>query len=226
MIKMSEKDFGKLQTKITLKKEETVSSKHKLSLAKQAPEKLALHMDKPEKKSKNNNINVYDIIKTNRHAVIKTTISDNHVSIAIDGAKLLSINQIFAILQYRKYEMFAYKKSWHEIIKKALDDAFIEQKLIGKALPFFDTAVEVTVFRQAPKLVDEDALTTMFKYIIDGLKRNTKHNPNGILAEDNPKIVHKIECYSEKGTHCVGIRIRLIKDNKKEIFNLDKILEK
>ena len=36
------------------------------------------------------------------------------------------------------------------------------------SLDVFEDSVEITLFRQAKKLVDEDAMTTMFKYIIDG----------------------------------------------------------
>lgn len=207
----------------------SILAKGKISLnstTKISNNKISLTNDKENIKKKNSNINVYEIIKSNKESIINTTISDTHFSMTFEGAKLLSINQIFAILQYRKYEMFNYKKSWHDIIKNVLDVNQLYLKKQGQKLPFFEEAVELTVLRQAPRLVDEDALAVMFKYIIDALKRDKDKNPNGILAEDNPKIVHKIESYSEKGSHALGIKVKLIENNKKEPYTLDKILIK
>lgn len=216
MVRLTEKEFESLNNKV------------KLSLSKPATPKkqgkISLGNNIKSDKAKPKNVNVKDIINENKKSKISTTVSKEHFSIVFEGAKLLSINQIFAILQYRKYEIFSYKKNWHELIKEALKCCYLEEKTKGKQLPFFDASVEITIFRQAPRLVDEDALTTMFKFIIDALKR-TKENPYGILAEDNPKIVHKIECYSEKGEHCVGIRVKLIDNNKKETYSAQKILD-
>lgn len=193
--------------------------------AKHLEDKVSLNNNKKQKTKKNSFINIYALNKINNSAIVSTTVSDKHIALVFDGAKLLSINQIFAFLQSSKlkFSFFTYKKNWHDLIKVILDNMQLEAISKGSTLPFFDTAVELTIFRQSPKLVDEDALTTMFKFIIDGLKR-TEDNPNGVLAEDNPKIVHKITCYSEKGTHCVGINIRLIEGNKKESYNMEKLL--
>jgi hypothetical protein len=178
-----------------------------------------------EVKAKAQGVKVSDLNKLNKHALSSTTSSDEHVSFLFMGAKLLSVNQIFAILQYRKYEIFAYKKIWHEIIKNNLDLLAYDLKAEGKKLPYFDSSVEITLFRQASRLVDEDAMSTMFKYIIDGLKRDPKKNPNGILAEDNPKIVHRIVCYSEKGEPAVGIKVKKIEEKKKEFSAQDILLK-
>lgn len=178
-----------------------------------------------EAKTKAQGVKVSDLNKLNKHALSTTTSSDEHVSFLFMGAKLLSVNQIFAILQYRKYEIFAYKKIWHEIIKNNLDLLTYDLKTQGKKLPYFDSSVEITLFRQASRLVDEDAMSTMFKYIIDGLKRDSKKNPNGILAEDNPKIVHRIVCYSEKGEPAVGIKVKKIEEKKKEFSAQDILLK-
>lgn len=178
-----------------------------------------------EAKAKATGVKVSDLNKLNKHAISTTTSSDEHVSFLFMGAKLLSVNQIFAILQYRKYEIFTYKKIWHEIIKNNLDLLAYDLKAQGKKLPYFDSSVELTLFRQASRLVDEDAMSTMFKYIIDGLKRDPKKNPNGILAEDNPKIVHRIVCYSEKGEPAVGIKVKKIEEKKKQFSAQDILLK-
>ena len=69
-----------------------------------------------------------------------------------------------------------------------------------------------------------DAITTMFKFIIDGLKK-TKETPLGVLAEDNPKVVHSIKFHNEKGDNIVGIKLQLVK-NDKEIITYEDILNK
>lgn len=165
-------------------------------------------------------VNVYQMTKDNKDSEISTTISETHIAILFDNAKLLSFNQILALLQKPKIKgtVFSYKKSWHNIIKDLLTNLHLN----GEKLPYFEDAVEVTIFRQAPRLVDEDALTPMFKFIIDALKR-TQDNPHGVLAEDNPKIMHKILCYSEKGPNCVGIKIKVL-ENKKELYDKYKLL--
>lgn len=179
--------------------------------------------EKPAKKAQG--IKTSEVNKLNKQAKVHFSSSEYHVSILFEGAKLLSVNQIFAILQYRKYEIFTYKKIWHELIKKVLDEQSIILRSENKKLPFFNEAVEITLFRQASRLVDEDAMSTMFKYIIDGLKRDDEDNPNGILEEDNPKIVHRIVCYSEKGEPFVGIKIKKIIE-KKSSFSPKDILKK
>jgi hypothetical protein len=177
-------------------------------------------------KKKRKPTNIYGLTKENKEALVQTSVSDVHLSMGFEGSKLLSINQIFALLQNPKlkFSFFVYKKAWHDIIKDVLTGMYIELRNKGQELPFFNDSVELIVFRQAPKLVDEDALTTMFKFIIDALKR-TKDNPYGILADDNPKIVHKISCYSEKGPHCVGIKVRLLEGSKKDPYDMEKLLQ-
>ncbi len=206
---------GKL--KVSKETKSTSKKNNKISILEEANE------DKKSKKSQG--IKTSEVNKLNKQSLVHFSSSDNHVSILFEGAKLLSVNQIFAILQYRKYEIFTYKKIWHELIKKVLDDQSLILRSENKKLPFFNEAVEITLFRQASRLVDEDAMSTMFKYIIDGLKRDDEENPNGILAEDNPKIVHRIVCYSEKGEPFVGIKVKKIIE-KKSSFSPKDILKK
>lgn len=161
----------------------------------------------------------------NQESTYDFSYSETHFSILFHNSKLLSVNQIFAILQSGKYKIFSYKKRWHTIIHKVLYEAYIEARSQGKSIPFFSENAELTLFRQAKRLVDEDAMTTMFKYIIDGLKKNINTNPYGILADDNPKIIHKIICHSSKGEPKIGIRIKLCED-RKQVFFAEDILKK
>lgn len=177
-----------------------------------------------KKKSKSSgSIKTSEINKLNKEAPYECNISDDHFSILFKGARLITINQIFSMLEIekRRYELFSYKKTWHNLITKIL----YEQKIQNKQLPFFDCPVEITVFRQAPKLVDRDAVSIMFKYIIDAFKRNSKDNPYGIIAEDNPQIVTNIIPQSEKGKFYVGIRIKKT-PNQLGVFSPHQILEK
>ncbi len=223
-MKLSEKEFTELLEKNPkLKISSSIGGKSKISLGNEKLEKKAkislLNSEEEENKKQKvlSTTDVKTINYENNNCIIQTSISDKHLTILFVGASLLSVNQIFNILQYRKYELFGYKKTWHYLVKKALENIKIENEL-----PFFEEAVELTLFRQAPRLVDEDSMTTMFKYIIDGLKRTNPNrfndgNPLGILKEDNPKIVNKINCFSSKGEKIVGIRIEKLITPKVEI---------
>ncbi len=202
------------ETKVSLDKTKVKKNKIKVSEEEEIKE---------IKKPKNTGVKTSELNKLNREAKVSFTSSEEHISLAFDGAKLLSVNQIFAILQYRKYEIFSYKKNWHEIIKKVLNEQYLILRQTKKSLPFFEDSVEITLFRQASRLVDEDAMSTMFKYIIDALKRDDD-NPHGVLAEDNPKIVHRIVCYSEKGSPLVGIRVQKITE-KKQKYGIEDLLK-
>ncbi len=159
--------------------------------------------EKPVKKAKGINVKE-NIIELNKKSVAKVVYGPDHISILFEGARLLSLNQIFAILQYRKYEVFAYKKMWQELMKNAL---------MGKNnLPFFDKNCEIVLLRYSPKLVDRDSLSTMYKYIIDSLRVSKKDkNHKGILSEDNPNVVENIKLIQQKSKeNYIGIRIQRI----------------
>lgn len=205
-IRLSEKEFEKARKK---------SEKISLSEIFSSPP-----VDSPSTKKKPTGIDVKKAIARNEASIVSYSHSDNHLAVLFDGAGLLSVNQIFAILEFRKYEIFKYKKSWHWLVKKALDSISAEKG--GNMIPF-DGSVDLILYVRAPRLVDEDAMTTMFKYVIDGMKVDKEKNPNGILLDDNQNFVHKIECHSEKGSHAIGIRInRSVK--KKPRFSVQDLL--
>ncbi len=222
-MKLSEKEFEELMNKNPkLKVASSVGGASKISLGNnklEKKEKIGLNSGQEEEKKEKvlSNTDVKTINYENNNCVIQTSVSESHVTILFVGASLLSVNQIFNILQYRKYEVFGYKKTWHFLVRKALEEIAKDNQL-----PFFDEAVELTLFRQAPRLVDEDSMTTMFKYIIDGLKKTKPNRYNdgnefGILKEDNPKIVNKISCFSSKGDKIIGIRVQKLLQPKQEI---------
>lgn len=142
------------------------------------------------------------IVDLNNDCTIEVYYDSNYISILFIGARLLSINQIFSILQYRKHDIFQYKTMWQRLIDKALNDK--------KNLPRFSEQCEIVLFRQSARLVDNDALGAMFKYIIDALKIDKDNKkPYYILTEDNPKVVSNIKFIQKKDKcNIVGIRIQ------------------
>lgn len=167
-----------------------------------------------DKKSKvKNNINIVNCI---RDSTFEYKITESSISIVFYGAKLYSLNQIFALLQSRKYEIFKYKKEWHRKIKQVLEQISLTEKI-----PYFNEPVQITLYRGAKKLVDEDSLTTMFKYIIDSLKKNNTTNPNGVLSDDNQNVVSKILCYSSIEEPVIGIKIEKQIESKPKITAKD-----
>lgn len=159
-------------------------------------------------------VNINKVIQSTKTSTIEYSVSNNHLTLIFNEAILLSINQIFAFLQREKQQQFffMYKKAWHNKINEALRVI----KSQNNDLPYFENNIEITLLRQAPREIDKDALPTMFKFIIDGLKRS-KENPLGVLADDNPKVVHTIQFHNEKGEHLVGIKLKVVVNEKKSI---------
>lgn len=129
--------------------------------------------------------------------------SPTHATLLFDGARLFTLNEIYALLQYRSYIVFSYKKQWHALVRNAL-------LAMGKSKPHFDGPCKVTLFRQGKKSVDRDSLMVMFKYIIDALKDEPKHGFLGLFPDDNPDIVYEDEKIQTLGPPMVGIRIDVI----------------
>lgn len=212
-LKITEQELNKL----------VESGKVKISLSnnKDKPNKISLsNNNETTKKKSSSSVNINKVMESTKMAEIKYSVSETHLSLVFIGATLLSVNQIFAFLQREKqqYLFFMYKKIWHNKIYEALLKIKSEQK----KLPFFEKDIEITLLRQAPREIDMDAITTMFKFIIDGLKK-TKETPLGVLAEDNPKVVHSIKFHNEKGDNVVAIKLKIVK-NEKETITFEDIL--
>jgi hypothetical protein len=143
------------------------------------------------------------ILTSLRECSLEVETSKNHISIAFKGARLFTLNEIYAMLQYRSYVIFAYKKQWHALVANAL-------RLAGKNKPQFNGPCKVTLFRQGKRKVDRDSLMVMFKYIIDALKHDHKNNYVGIFDDDNPDIVYEDEKIQLIGDPIIGIRVEQI----------------
>lgn len=143
------------------------------------------------------------ILTSLRNCQIDVEVSDKHATILFTGARLFTLNEIYAVLQYRKYVVFAYKKQWHSMVQNAL-------RLMGNRKPRFEGPCKVTLFRQGKRPVDRDSLMVMFKYIIDALKDDKKNRHVGVFPDDNPDIVFDDEKIQTVGEPMVGIRVDLI----------------
>lgn len=185
----------------------SVSAKNPTALA-EAKDFLAPAKKVPAKK-KYNIVDVKGIKEANSNAAAEVAYGEDYLAIRWHGARLLSVNQIFALLQLskRKFELFSYKKLWHQMVRQALE--------YRNDVPFFDTGVELTLFLQSERLVDADAQSVMFKYLIDALKpmnENEEHSAwAGVLSDDNRRIVQFIKPIQIAGSPQVGIRIQRIK---------------
>lgn len=137
-------------------------------------------------------------------AQLQSDWNDDVLMINIEGGRILTYNELYAILQYRKYEAFKYKKICREIIHNAL--------LLNshKAKPFFDTPCKLTLIRISSKEMDLDSLPVVFKYFIDSLKR--EH----IIVDDNPNIIAEIECLQSVGEHRLSLRLEKLHTWKKK----------
>lgn len=157
-----------------------------------------------DKKKKVMAINIKDLSLTIRNSQVEVSFNPEkkELIIILNGARLLSYNQITAAYQYRPYEVFNYKKAW----SKKISEIFLEYQILKMLkdnnieLPLKNCEIEV--FRQAGNLVDNDALPVMFKYFIDQLRYAN------LLSEDDPTVVKDIKGYQQIGTFCIGIKVR------------------
>lgn len=154
-------------------------------------------------KKKRQGVKQTPIMTAVRDCLITVEAGPKHIVIAFDGARLFTLNEMFAILQVRKYIVFGYKKLWRELVYKALAQ-------MGKKKPHFDGPCKVTLFRQGARMIDRDSLFVMFKYIIDALKDEPKLNYRGIFPDDNPDIVYSDEKLQAIGEPVIALRVELI----------------
>lgn len=200
---------NKTQNKNLPKQKESIKNTTPTPLIEIAPEFL--------KKSKSPKIHSNVIIQSIQNSNTLIEYDDHHVTLAFIGARLLSLNEIFALLQYQSGIVFKYKKTWHFKVQEQL------KKIPDKSRPLFSSRCKLTVFRQSSKLLDRDSLTVCFKYIIDALKYDPIKNPFGIILEDNPEIIFEDLKYQKKGSHKIGIRIDFIPNSSDKEFNIDNL---
>lgn len=128
------------------------------------------------------------------------------ISMDVPGGRILTYNELYSILQYRKHEAFRYKKICRGVIQRALNTPNTDDK------PFFDGPTRLTLLRIGAKEMDLDALPIVFKYFLDCFKSE------GIIADDNPNIIVDIRLIQGKGEPRLGMKLERISDwNKPSI---------
>lgn len=133
---------------------------------------------------------VYDSIAKSE---VEVDFSRNHLSFVFHDCRVLSLNQIFSLLQRKPkpFQIMKYKKLWHEKMFKEIHK-MIES---GKELPDFkDIRVKIYVYRESSKLIDADNIYASYKYMIDGLRQKHKIGDGeyAVLDDDNPNFVSVI----------------------------------
>lgn len=160
--------------------------------------------DAAKVKKKRRGVEVGPIIDSLRrcHPKIRVQSSELPVmSFLFDGARVLTVNEIISILQYRKHEIFRYKAAWRLLIKRALHLLDKNDRI------HFSGPVRLEIVRRGAKTLDDDASRMPFKYAIDSLVRC------GVLPDDNREVVADTHVIDVVGPPAIGIRIVALKEN-------------
>lgn len=154
------------------------------------------------------------ILQSLRHCLPKVKVEKGELpilSIWMDGARVFTINDIFQILQYRKYEIMNYKKAWKSLIHRSILLIPIQDR------PHFKGPVRIELVRRGKKRLDDDATRIVFKHAIDALVKEK------ILLDDNPNVVVETKAWDYQGKIGLGIRlVALAEYPKKEEINPEK----
>lgn len=156
-------------------------------------------VQKKEKK-KRQGVSTAPIFKSLDTALPVCKWNSDTITMDVPGGRILTYNELYSILQYRKYEAFRYKKICRGVIQRALNTPNPEAK------PFFDSPTRLTLLRIGAKEMDLDALPIVFKYFLDCFKSE------GIIADDNPNIIVDIRLIQGKGEPRLGMKLERIKD--------------
>lgn len=200
-MRFSEDDLKKMLQNPALK---ISDSKKKEQVTKNKSIITEMKDDVEDKNNKRKGVDVSKSISTISSSLIQVHSSnikgEESFAVWYPGVRILSLNEIFAILERRKYEAFRYKKAWQEAIQKAVMLTPISKR------PYFDGPTRITLYRRGARLIDLDSFQTMFKYPIDALRYS------GILAEDNPNIIVETKSVQEKGEKAVALKLERLYD--------------
>jgi hypothetical protein len=155
-----------------------------------------------------------------RQAKILTSVSDNHLAISFEGARLLTLNEILGLLPYQPYLIYNYKTTWKNKIDEAL---LVAQDQHGK-LPSFNDACIFVGIRRSTRLMDRDGLSSCFKYILDDL-RNQQSINYPILKDDNANLIVDTPCFQSVGDFLVGFRLEKVEGWKEPTILSENILD-
>lgn len=119
--------------------------------------------------------------------------------------RMLSHNEILAILPYRKWAIYRYKAAWRRLVGQALDLAKAQAAEQGTGpinwQALFPSTVRLQLYRQARGSLDSDSASAVFKYAIDALVRNK------VIVDDNRKILPSIIDHWAHGAPASAMRL-------------------
>lgn len=167
-----------------------------------------------EKKNKKQSRN-YDEIKNNlKNARYELRIEDNSdkksFSLIIHESRILTLNEMLAILQREDWELFKYKKFVHELMRGIIKN---------NQFPTFDgkKPLKVTYYRQSSRFIDNDSLPPSFKYFLDAFVESK------IICDDNPNVIYDLKPIQVIGKDkMIGIRVEEIDVDLEQPFDIYK----
>ena len=130
-------------------------------------------------------------------ALACTLVGSDSYELAFDGARLLGVNDLYAVSHYRRV---AYRRAWHEAVRRCLETAPARSWLNDAHWAPLDH-FRVVGYRQSARLCDLDALSGQFKAAIDGLRRA------GLIVDDDPQHFIDMRSAQAIGTYKVVIRV-------------------
>lgn len=163
---------------------------------------------KPAKteRKKRRGVDTGPIMQSLKNSPARCMWGSDWIALDFPGARLLSYNELYSILQYRKYEAFRYKKICREAIANALSNPDGQPEGAPQDKPYFDSPTRLTLVRQGAKAMDREALTVIFKYMTDALRTQ------GIIKDDNPDIIVQIQTRQSIGPERVAMRLDRVYD--------------
>lgn len=225
---VSPNQFKRVPKKVTRKKESTEIEVIPIidgGITKKTTKKLtdveAKKNAGPKIKKKRQGVDVKPIIQSIVDSTTSVDLSYHPqgfiLSVWFEGARLLTVNELFAIMQYRKFEVYKYKAEWKRRINTILD--VLHQQ--GMTKPIFDGPTRLYLYRRGAKAIDLDSFQTAFKYAIDGLR------VAGLISDDNPNIIVETVPIQQMGEPAIGMRLErltgwqfpLIEDYYKDWFS-------
>lgn len=189
-LRFSEKELGQLLqdnknikcniTDLTLMTESTpvLSKKNKKA-------KLSVHSSE-EKPIKERNTDIDSYLSKIKSCTTFVLDSADVLYLEFNGLKLMPFNQLAQVIQYRPHTLYQYKKA----LKQLIHIMCIEHQIKFKVTE--NESIQLLLFREAERLIDNDTMSISFKYIIDNLRYEN------IITEDNPTIIKDIQCFQNK----------------------------
>lgn len=152
-------------------------------------------------KRKRRGVEVSPLIAAQRTALPHVSLSGPGdplvLALWFEGARVLTVNELFSVLQTRKHETFRYKKAARAMVSKAL----ARLAPAARKRAWFDGPTRLTLFRQGRRQIDLDSLATVFKYAIDTLRQEK------IIDDDNPEVIVEIKLIQTRGAPSLGMRL-------------------